>query len=84
LVPAVLIGGGNALGVYPSVMFASGIAVIIFGGIQGGAPRAGGVYTSSGEIQARFGPSSGTFAVMLGLGGLFLVAFGLFLRLMIG
>jgi len=84
LVPAVLVGGGNALGVYPSVMFASGIAVVIFGGIRGGAPRAGGVYTSSGEIQARFGPSSGTFAVMLGLGGLILIAIGLFLRLMIG
>jgi hypothetical protein len=84
LVPAVLIGRGNAFGVYPSVMFASGIAVVILGGIQGGAPRAGGVYTSSGEIQARFGRSSGTFDVMLGLGGLILIAVGLLLRVTSG
>lgn len=84
LVLAVLIGRGNALAVYPSVMFASGIAIVIFGGIQGGAPRAGGVYTSSAEIRRRFGPSSGTFAVMLVLGGFILITTGLFLRFMIG
>ncbi|HYT00534.1 MAG TPA: hypothetical protein VEO20_07685 [Thermoplasmata archaeon] len=81
---AVIVGRGNVAGAYSTVVFVSGVAILILGGVKGGAPRGSGVYTSGSEVRARFGRTSPSLDAALLLGGLLLIAVGLIVHYTIG
>lgn len=75
--------GTLGLGV-PGFTFFSGVALLILGGISGGAPIHGGVTTMRAEMDARFSSAKTSMSGLLMTSGLGLMGIGLLLYILFG